>query len=114
MISAPVPTIQSRPVESFTSTEAKNSFGTMLDMARRGDVITITKHEKPSAVLLSIEAYEALLAQRGDPLEALRAAFDRRLARMRTHQAKAGVRALFAANPEELGHAAVKGARKRG
>lgn len=114
MNAATLPAIQGRPIESFTSTEAKNCFGTMLDKARRGDVVTITRHDKPSAVLLSVEAYEALLAQRADPLAALRTAFDQRLAQMGTPQAKVGVRALFAATPKDLGRAAVKGARKRG
>lgn len=92
----------------------KNAFGTVLDKVRGGAVVAITRHDKPSAVLLSVEAYAMLLAQRADPLAAFRAEFDRRIALMQTPQAKAGVRALFAATPKELGRAAVKGARKHG
>jgi prevent-host-death family protein len=114
MVAATPPHPQDRPLASVTATEAKSAFGTVLDRVQRGDVITITKHDKPSAVLLSIAAYEELLAQRADPLAALRAEFDRRVAQMQTPRAKAGVRTLFAATPAELGRAAVKAARKRG
>jgi prevent-host-death family protein len=106
--------IQGRSVEAITSTEAKNAFGAVLDKASRVGIVAITKHDKPSAVLLSIEAYEKLLADRKDPLAALRADFDRRIEQMQTPQARAGVKALFKATPSELGRAAVKGARKRG
>ena len=105
---------QGLPMESFTSTETKNSFGTVLEKVLRGAVVTITKHDKASAVLMSVEAYEALLAQRVDPLATLRAEFDRRIALMQTPQAKSGMQAFFAATPKELGRAAVKGAKKRG
>lgn len=106
--------IQGRSVEAFTSTEAKNAFGTVLEKASRAGMVAITKHDKPSVVVLSIEAYEGLLAERKDPLAALRADFDRRIEQMQAPQAKAGVKALFGATPAELGRAAVKGARKRG
>lgn len=102
------------PTESLSSTVAQTSFGAVLEKVQRGAVVSITKHDRPSAVVMSAEAFEELVAQRVDPLAALRADFDRRVAQMQTPQAKAGARALFAATPEELGRAAVKGARKRG
>lgn len=105
---------QGLPMVSFTSTETKNAFGTVLDKVLRGTAVTITKHDKASAVLMSVEAYEALLAQRTEPLAALRADFDRRVARMQTPKADAGVQALFSATPKELGRAAVKAAKRRG
>lgn len=106
--------ILGRSIEAFTSTEAKNSFGAVLKRVLRSGVVAITNHDEPSVVVLSMDAYEALLAERKDPLAALRADFDRRIAQMQTPAAKAGVNALFAATPKELGRAAVKGARKRG
>ena len=101
-------------MESFTSTEAKNAFGKVLGRALRGVVVSITRHDEVSAVLLSAETYEALLAQRSDPLAKLRDRFDQRFAAMQTSEAKSGVRALFDATPRALGQAAVAGAKKRG
>lgn len=46
-----------------------------------------------------------------DPLASLRKGFELLLAEMQTPEAKAGVDALFAATPAELGAAAVKAAR---
>lgn len=105
---------QGIPMVSFTSTETKNAFGTVLNQVLRGAVVAITRHDKASAVLMSVETYEALLAQRTNPLAALRADFDRRVAQMQTPKAKAGVRALFSATPQELGRAAVKATKRRG
>lgn len=105
--------IQGHTVESLSSTRTQNEFGAVLDRVLRGTVVEITKHEKPSAVLLSIEVFEQLLSERVDPLESLRARFDERFARMQTPAAKAGVKALFSAGPEQLGQAALKGARRR-
>lgn len=102
------------PTESLSSTVAQSSFGAVLDKVQRGAVVSITKHDKPSAVVMSAEAFEELVAQRVDPLAALREEFDRRVAQMQTPQAKAGARALFAATPADLGRAAVRGAKKRG
>jgi antitoxin Phd len=107
----PVP---GHPVESLSSTRTQNEFGAVLERVSRGTVVEITKHEKPSAVLLSVEMFERLLAERVDPLEGLRARFDARFAKMQSPPAKAGVQALFSAGPKELGKAAVKAARRRG
>jgi prevent-host-death family protein len=101
-------------MESISSTEAQNSFGKVMGRVQRGAVVGITRHDEVSAVLISAETYEALLAQRWDPLDKLRDQFDRRFAAMQTAESQAGVRALFAATPQELGRAAVNGARKRG
>lgn len=106
--------IQGHPMETCTSTAAKNYLGSMLDRVSRGVIVSITRNKRASAVMMSVEAYEALLAQRADPLAALRADFDRRIAQMQTPQAKVGARALFSATPRELGEAAVKAAKKRG
>lgn len=109
-----LPWIPGHPMESITSTETQNSFGKVLGRVLRGAVIGITRHDEVSAVLLSAETYEALLAQHRYPLDKLRDRFDLRFAAMQTPQSEAGVRALFDATPQELGRAAVNGAKKRG
>ena len=106
--------VPGHPMESLSSTETQNTFGKVLGRVLRGAVIGITRHDEVSAVLLSVETYEALLAQRGDPLAMLRDQFDQRFALMQTAHSKTGVRALFEATPQQLGRAAVKGAKKRG
>jgi prevent-host-death family protein len=49
-----------RAVETITATEAKNAFGRVLDTALSRGVVAITKRERVHAVVLSVEAYDAL------------------------------------------------------
>lgn len=101
-------------VESFSATDAKNAFGTVLEKALAKGMVAITKRDRAKAVLLSVEEYEALLERAPDPLKTLSAEFDAVVTRMQTPKAKAAGKALFKATPAELGKAAVTGARKRG
>lgn len=128
-----------RQGKSLSLTEANRTLDHVLDRVAAGSVITITRHGKPGAVLIPVETYEQLLANQKplgplrshseeslaqirtneqllsgpDPLAALRDQFDARFARMQTPVHRAGVDALFAATPEELGRAAVRAAQKR-
>ncbi|HUV96137.1 MAG TPA: hypothetical protein VMV98_01590 [Acidobacteriaceae bacterium] len=61
--------------------------------------------------LPEIEAYEQLIEALPDPLAQLTAEFDVLVARMQTPAAKSAVDALFTATPEQLGEAAVRGAK---
>ena len=106
--------VPGHPMESVTSTDAQNYFGKLLGRVQRGAVVSITRHEEVSAVLLSAETYQALLHEHTDPLADLRKRFDLRFAAMQTSKSKAGALALFGASPEALGGAAVKGGKKRG
>ena len=45
----------------ITSKDAKNKFGTMLDTVKK-EPVTITKHDRPVAVVISHERYEELEA----------------------------------------------------
>ena len=109
-----LPAVPGHPMESVTSTDAQNHFGKVLGRVQRGAVVSITRHEEVSAVLLSAETYQSLLHERTDPLAELRKQFDQRFATMQTTKSKAGALALFGASPDDLGRAAVKGAKKRG
>ena len=84
-------------IESFSATEAKNSFGRVLDRAISKGMVAITRRHEPRAVLLAIDEYEALMARVEDPLDRLRDEFDGLVARMQTPEAKAAGEALFAA-----------------
>jgi prevent-host-death family protein len=99
--------------QEVSATVAKNEFGRVLDMALRGGRVVITKHNAPTAVLLSADAYEGLTGRATPDLEALREEFEVLLERMQTPGAQAGTAALFAASPTELGAAAVKASRAR-
>ena len=106
--------IRGQAVESVSATDAKNTFGTILEKALAKGMVEITKRDKARAVLLSMEEYQALLERSPDPLKILTAEFDALVARMQTPVAKAAGRALFKATPAELGKAAVSAVRKRG
>jgi len=47
----------------MSAREAKNGFGLLLDTAR-AEPVTIEKHGRPVAVVLSTETYERLIEQR--------------------------------------------------
>ena len=68
------------------------------DVARHGEVI-VTHHNRPEVVLLDVDAYAALVrrAEANDPLKALAAEFDRKLAVLDTAQGAARLRAVAAA-----------------
>jgi antitoxin Phd len=83
-------------VESFTATAAKNSFGQVLDLALSKGMVAITRRQKPRAILLALDQYEALVARVEDPLETLREEFDALVARMQTPKAKKAGATLFA------------------
>lgn len=46
-------------MSSMSVAEAKAGFATLVDEAARGEFVTITRHGKPAAVLVSVEAAEA-------------------------------------------------------
>ncbi|HEY6324362.1 MAG TPA: type II toxin-antitoxin system Phd/YefM family antitoxin [Thermoanaerobaculia bacterium] len=87
-------------VETFSATEAKNSFGEVIDQAIAKGIVVVTRRNKPRVVVLSLEEYEALTPRLEDTLESLRAEFDALVERMQTSEAKAAGSALFAAMAE--------------
>jgi prevent-host-death family protein len=92
------------------ATEAKATFGTLLDQVLGGGHVVITRHEVPKAVLLSYEEYTRL-AGSTPSLGALEAEFDALVARLQTQAAQRGLESAFAAAPRALGKAAVRAAR---
>jgi len=105
---------ESKPT-SITATEAKNEFGRILEKAIRGDVVVITKHDAPKAVLISMDEFNALSRGPESKINTLTAEFDALLARMQGPAARSSMEAAFRASPKQLGEAAVAvAARKRG
>lgn len=46
-------------MSTMSVAEAKAGFASLVDEAANGDFVTITRHGKPAAVLVSVEAAEA-------------------------------------------------------
>lgn len=99
---------------SFSASAAKSEFGRVLDMVIQGDIVVITKHDAPKAVLVSVDEFNALAGTRERALDTLTGEFDALLARMQAPKARAGMKAAFAASPKRLGRAAVEAVRTRG
>ncbi len=98
---------------SVSATELKNATADVFDLVAAKRAVAIRRHDKPRAVLLSIEEYAALKG--GDDsllLEELKAKYSGMLDDMQSPEQKAAAERLFEATPEELGEAAVRGAQK--
>lgn len=113
------PRKRSRPSKlgdtTFPATLAKRQFGRVLDAALQKGKVEITKHGRARAVVLSMEAYEALVQRpAATNLDTLRAEWDAMFEKMQTPAARKAYDALFKATPEELGKAAVGSARQGG
>ena len=108
---ATVPRVQELP--TITATELKNSTADVFEQVAAKQAIAITRHEKPRAILLSVEQYEALAGQRPEWLEKLHEEYRGMLERMQGPEQRAGAEKLFRATPEELGQAALWAARQK-
>jgi len=100
--------------EALTATRAKNEFGRLLERVIRGEMVVITKHDAPKAVLISLDEYQALSRTPEAQLNSLTGEFDELLARMQTPKNRVAMKQAFAASPKQLGKAAISAARKRG
>lgn len=94
-------------VPEFSATEAKNSFGRVLDTAFSQGMVAITKRDRPTAVVLSLDAYQALLDARDQALGSLSTEFDALLQQMQTPASRQGMMDAFDASPDDLGQAAL-------
>jgi prevent-host-death family protein len=57
----------------MSAANAKNGFGLLLDTAR-AEPVTIQKHGRPVAVVLSVEEYERLKGRAGEGVDGIRGA----------------------------------------
>lgn len=99
---------------SFQASDAKNKFARVLEKAIQGEIVLITKHDAPKAVLISVEEFEALSRASERKIDSLTAEFDALFSRMQGPAARKAIDAAFRASPAKLGKAAVAAARKRG
>ena len=100
-------------IPEIAATQAKNTFGELLDRVATSGAVAITRHDTPKAVLLSYEEFESLSSARSETLDALSTKFEGLLEHLQTPAARKGLEAAFNATPEELGRAAVEAARRR-
>ena len=107
----PAPRVQELP--TITATELKNATAEVFEQVSAKQAVAITRHERPRAVLLSVEQYEALTGQRPDWLEQLHEEYRGLLDRMQGPEQRAAADKLFQATPQELGEAALWAAQQK-
>jgi antitoxin Phd len=100
-------------IPEVAATQAKNTFGELLDRVAASGAVAITRHDTPKAVLLSYEEFESLSSARSESLEALGKKFESLLERLQTPAARKGMEMAFNATPAALGQAAAKAVRRR-
>ena len=106
-----VPRVQEPP--PITATELKNATADVFEQVAAKQAIAITRHEKPRAILLSVEQYEALTGHRPEWLEKLHEEYRGMLERMQGPEQRAAAERAFNATPEQLGKAAVWAAQEK-
>ena len=97
-------------IEPVSATKFKNEFGPVLDQAIRQGAVAITRHDATRAVLIAMDEFESLVAERSHRLDVLSGEFDGLLAKMQTSTAKKGMADAFSASLAALGRAAAKAA----
>jgi len=95
-----------------SATEFKQHVGRYLDVARTRPVV-IQKQGRPTAVLISVEEYEALTPSASRILDPLTEEFDALVARMQRPEFERAMEKAFAASPAALSAAHRRGARRR-
>ena len=110
--SNPAPRVAEMP--TISATELKNATAAVFEQVAARRAVAITRHDKPRAVLLSVEQYEALTGEKNpDWLEKLHEEYRGLLDRMQGPEQRAAAEKLFKATPEELGEAALWAAQQK-
>lgn len=97
-----------------SATELKNATADVFERVAAERALVIQRHEKPRAVLLSMEAYGDLVGDQ-EPLymQELKARYGKMLDDMQSPEQKAAADRFWEATPEELGEAAVRAAQEK-
>ena len=96
-----------------SATEFKQHVGKYLDVARTGRVI-IERQKRPTAVLISIEEYEALNPAASHVIDRLTEEFDTLVSRMQRPEFHKAMERAFDTSPEALDKAHRRGLKRRG
>lgn len=99
----------SKELPTSASSDLKNAFKSVYQLALDTGAVTITRNRKREAILLSAKLYDQMIAELAarDPLEVLRKNYDARFASMQTDEAREAYEDALDASPEDLGKAAV-------
>lgn len=108
--SASLPAPRVSEMATISATDLKNATADVFDQVASRHAVAITRHDRPRAVLLSVEQYEALAGQRPAWLEKVYAECQEMFQKMQEPEQRAAAERLFQATPEELADAAVRGA----
>jgi prevent-host-death family protein len=100
---------------SRPASDVKTSWREIVNEVNAVGEVVVTNHSRPEVVVVSIERYAKLKSEAAanDPLEALRATFDRELAVLQDPKAANKLRKAFAASPREMAAAANAASRRR-
>lgn len=104
---SPKPSSSSRIQElpTVTATELKNSTADVFDQVSKSGAVAVTRHDKPRAVLLTVEQYAALTQSEIPGLDGLKHEYQKMLDDMQKPEQREAGRRFFEATPEELGAA---------
>jgi prevent-host-death family protein len=92
-------------LEQMNATDAKNHFGDLLDKAARNKTVSLMKHGKPAAYVISPELYERAMAaiNTAPPaLQRLQRDFEQMLARMQAPESVAVMKGLMSVDTAAL------------
>jgi prevent-host-death family protein len=92
-------------LERMNATDAKNRFGDVLEKASGNTAVSLMKHGKPAAYVISPALYEVVRrlekAQTG-PLEKLERDFEALIGRMQTSESEAAAKSLMSLEAADL------------
>jgi antitoxin Phd len=98
-----VPNSRIQELPTVTATELKNSTADVFDQVSKTGAVAITRHDKPRAVLLTVDQYAALTQSALPGLDGLKREYEQMLDDMQKPEQREAARRAFNATPEELG-----------
>ncbi|MDM0010210.1 hypothetical protein QTI51_38555 [Variovorax sp. J22G73] len=96
-----------RDLPSFSATKLASGMQAVSHTVMARGAVVITRHDRPSMVLMSVERYLQMEQASEPDLKALTCRFDDMFARMQGEAAAQAMADAFAMAPSELGEAAV-------
>lgn len=90
-----------------SASDAKNSFGRILERVAKDGGVIITRRREPVAVVIPVETYARLAGTEAGILNTLSAEFDALLERMQAPGVATAMQRAFDMEPRDLGRAAV-------
>lgn len=91
---------------AISSSDAKNSFGRVLERVTKEGGVAITLRNEPRFVVIPVETYQRMAQADSRLLDVLTGEFDALLDRMQKPGARATMEHAFGMTPQELGRAA--------